>query len=144
MSGREIDDKLAEKIPSEDTGSNFTQSELEKSENSSSNLKNEKTELEKEAVSIPYVLEKHEETKPKFKDNKSRKYRSTDEKKSEPDKNKDFQNMLKKFKMSSSDKLAEYRKKEAFYPAPVRDRMKSEKARKRSKSVGYRKPWKNS
>lgn len=61
----------------------------------------------------------------------------TDEQKSEFDKNRDFQNKLRKFKMSSSGKIAEYRKREAYDSPSVKRKKKSKEARRRNKKRSF-------
>ncbi len=48
------------------------------------------------------------------------------------DKNRDFQNKLRRFKISSSGKLAEYRKREAYDSPSVKRKKKSKEARRRN------------
>lgn len=62
------------------------------------------------------------------------------EQKDDFDKNKDFQNKLRRFKISSSGKLAEYRKREAYDSPSVKRKKKSKEARRRNskkRSFGY-------
>lgn len=59
------------------------------------------------------------------------------EKNSEFDKNKDFQNKLRRFKISSSGKIAEYRKREAYDSPSVKRKKKSKEARRRNKKRNY-------
>lgn len=53
------------------------------------------------------------------------------------DKNKEFQNKIRAFKISSSSKLAEYRRKEAHDSRSVKRKKKSKRARERQRK-GYK------